>query len=54
MTHRDLPRAIALVGSGDLSLSELVTDRYGLPDADAAFNALAERRGLKIVVEPNA
>lgn len=52
MTGHDLGRAIALVEAGRIDLSSLVTDRFTLADASAAFAALVERRGLKVVVEP--
>lgn len=52
MTAHDLGRAIDLVEAGRIDLSSLVTDRFALADAPAAFVALAERRGLKVVVEP--
>ncbi len=52
MTGTDLARAISLVRAGRIDLSSLVTDRFALADAAAAFTALEERRGLKIVVEP--
>ena len=52
MTGTDLARAISLVGAGRIDLSSLVTERFALADAAAAFTALEERRGLKIVVEP--
>lgn len=52
MTARDLGRAISLAGAGRIDLSSLVTDRFALADAPAAFVALAERRGLKVVVQP--
>jgi L-iditol 2-dehydrogenase len=52
MTSTDLGRAIALVEAGRVDLTGLVTDRFPLADAPAAFAALAERRGLKVVVQP--
>ena len=54
MTRHDLPRAIALVATGDISLAGLVTERHGLAQWDEAFAKLTERRGLKVVLEPNA
>jgi threonine dehydrogenase-like Zn-dependent dehydrogenase len=47
-----LLRAIDLVETGEVSLSGLVTERHRLADADAAFAALVERRGIKILIEP--
>lgn len=52
MTRNDLLRAIDLVETGEVSLSGLVTERHRLADADAAFAALVERRGIKILIEP--
>lgn len=54
MTRYDLPRAIALVEAGDISLEGLVTERHGLSQWNDAFAGLSERRGLKVVIEPNA
>jgi L-iditol 2-dehydrogenase len=54
MADGDLARAIGLVESGRLSLDGLVTASYDLDDAGAAFEALARRSGLKIVVKPGA
>ena len=54
MKHADLPRAISLVESGEISLDGLVTERYDLEHSREAFDGLVERRGLKIVVEPGA
>lgn len=54
MTRYDLPRAIGLVEAGSVSLSGIVTERHGLAQWDEAFTALATRRGLKAVIEPNA
>jgi L-iditol 2-dehydrogenase len=52
MTAPDLPRAIRLVEAGRVTLGPLVSERHALGDGVAAFAALANRRGLKIVVEP--
>lgn len=52
MEAPDLPRAIELVRSGAVRLDGLVTHRFGLEDAPAAFELAAARRGLKVVVEP--
>jgi L-iditol 2-dehydrogenase len=46
------PRAIALVRRGAVDLASLVTDRYRLAAAPAAFAAAASRRGVKTIVEP--
>jgi L-iditol 2-dehydrogenase len=54
MEAADLSRAVGLVRSGAVSLEGLVTHRFALEEAPAAFALLAERRGLKIVVEPGA
>jgi L-iditol 2-dehydrogenase len=54
MTQHDLPRAIGLVESGSVDLSGLVTERHPLSEWPDAFAALSERRGLKVVIEPNA
>jgi L-iditol 2-dehydrogenase len=54
MKASDLDRAIALAGSGRIDLSRLISDRFGIDDAPAAFEALAARRGLKVVIEPQA
>jgi L-iditol 2-dehydrogenase len=52
MRASDLPRAIRLAERGGLELGALVTARYGLADGPEAFRDLVERRGLKVVVEP--
>jgi L-iditol 2-dehydrogenase len=44
------PRAISLVSRGAVDLASLVTDRFALEDAPAAFEAALSRRGLKTVV----
>jgi L-iditol 2-dehydrogenase len=44
------PRAISLVARGAVDLGSLVTDRYRLEQAPAAFEAALTRRGLKTVI----
>ncbi len=53
MMASDLPRAVEIVAAGSVDLGALVTDRFPLARAPEAFAALAERRGLKVVVKPN-
>lgn len=48
----DLRRALRLVESGLVRLDSLVGERFALAEGEEAFAALVERRGLKIVVEP--
>lgn len=52
MRASDLSRAIRLAERGGLELGALVTARHGLADGPEAFRDLVERRGLKVVVEP--
>lgn len=52
MRPPDLPRAIDLVASGAVRLDGLVTARHGLDGWRQAFDALIDRRGIKVVVEP--
>ena len=54
MTADDLPRAIELVADGRIQLDGLVNAQFSLAEAPTAFAALAERRGLKVVVRPGA
>lgn len=54
MRGADLPRAIELARGGGLELDALVSDRFALRDGAAAFEAAAARRGLKVIVEPEA
>jgi L-iditol 2-dehydrogenase len=52
MEPADLPRALQLVESRQIDLTQLVTARYGLDDWRNAFGDLVGRSGLKVVVEP--
>jgi L-iditol 2-dehydrogenase len=46
------PRAIRLVETGRVDVHSLVTHRFPLDQAPAAFAAAQRREGLKVVVEP--
>ena len=52
MKPADLPRAIRLAEAGEVELGGLVSGRYALSEWPEAFADLVERRGLKVVVEP--
>lgn len=52
MVPSDLPHAIELATAGELRLSELITHRYPLARAPEAFATLAERSGIKVIVNP--
>jgi len=53
MAASALGRAIDLAASGAVDLSGLVSDRFPLHDAPAAFARLAGQEGLKTVIEPS-
>ena len=53
MLPHDLGRAARLVERGQVQLGRLITERFSLADGAEAFAALTQRRGLKVVVEPN-
>jgi L-iditol 2-dehydrogenase len=46
------PRALRLVAAGGIDLQSLVTHRFPLDSVAEAFAVAAERKGLKVVVEP--
>jgi L-iditol 2-dehydrogenase len=48
------PRAIRLVERGSVDLGPLVTARFPLTEAGAAFADATARTGLKVVIEPTA
>jgi L-iditol 2-dehydrogenase len=50
-TH-DCRQAAEIVNSGRVDLSDLISARYPLTDAVAAFAAAEDRKSLKIVLEP--
>jgi L-iditol 2-dehydrogenase len=52
MLPGDLGRAAELVAAGSVRLESLVTHRYPIAEGDEAFQALTERRGIKVIVEP--
>jgi L-iditol 2-dehydrogenase len=52
MEAPDLPRAIELVSRGDVRLDGLVSHRFALAQVADAFEVLAARSGIKIVVAP--
>lgn len=51
---RDIPRYIALFKAGLLPVERLLSGRGPLEDINAAFDALAEGRAIRHVVEPSA
>jgi threonine dehydrogenase-like Zn-dependent dehydrogenase len=52
MIPSDLPRAVRLASSGTVSLAPLITHRYPLARVGDAFATLANRSGVKVIVNP--
>ena len=52
MTSADLPRAISLAGAGRVDVESVISERFPLAGAPAAFEALGTQRGLKVLIEP--
>ena len=52
MVASDLPHAIEVVAAGGMQLSPLISHRYPIASAPEAFATLAQRRGLKVIVNP--
>jgi L-iditol 2-dehydrogenase len=50
----DLERAIGLAADGAIDLGSLVSHRYPITRAPEAFDVLASRKGLKLIVNPTA
>jgi L-iditol 2-dehydrogenase len=48
------PRAMSLAVHGQVDLGPLVTHRFPLAAAAEAFRLAAQRRGLKVIIEPGA
>jgi len=53
MQASDLPRAAELAAAGSVDLGSVITHRFPLSEAPEAFEVLAERRGVKIIVKPS-
>jgi L-iditol 2-dehydrogenase len=54
MLPADLTRAVGLAAAGKVRLAQLVTHRFPLSRAPQAFETLAERSGLKVIVQASA
>jgi L-iditol 2-dehydrogenase len=52
MRASDLPRAIGVVRTGDVSFDRLVTHVFQFDSVHDAFRVLEARSGIKVVVEP--
>jgi len=53
MVASDMPHAVEVVSAGGLELTPLISHRYPIGNAPEAFATLAERRGLKVIVNPS-
>lgn len=54
MLPANLDRAIELAGADEVDLASLISHRFTLSEAPAAFETLAQRRGLKVIVKPGS
>jgi len=54
MKGHHLARAMALVNGGLVPLAPIISDRFPLDEGKQAFELLARREGLKVIVEPAA
>lgn len=50
--RRDVRRAVELLAAGAINLDEMVTDTFALRDVRQAYQALADRTGVKVAVVP--
>ena len=53
MVPTDLPHAVQIAAAGGLQLTQLISHRYPIAQAPEAFETLAARRGLKVIVKPS-
>ena len=53
MVASDMPHAVEVVSAGGLELTPLISHRYPIGNAPEAFATLAERRGLKVIINPS-
>jgi L-iditol 2-dehydrogenase len=53
MASHDFRRAVGLVADGRVQIAALISHRYPLAQAPEAFETLAERSGLKVIVNPS-
>lgn len=54
MARLDLVRAVELVADGRVQVEPLITHRYPLAQAPQAFATLADRSGIKVIVNPSS
>jgi L-iditol 2-dehydrogenase len=52
MAATDLAHAVEVASNGGLELTPLISHRYQIARAPEAFDTLAHRRGLKVIVNP--
>lgn len=53
MVPTDLPHAVEIAAGGGLQLTQLISHRYPIAQVQEAFETLAARRGLKVIVKPS-